>query len=204
MGGTIITHQSVAGYFKEQLDQLCRHRRVELTEDAAFYVVNLLTEFARADRLFLPAEDARHRELTPLAELRIRAQDSSGETRARILRHLGDSSLYIAGFFQDRVENSAVDVDYYVSMGGTAYNELSATWSGRESTGLRRVFAELAEKFGRVMELLCEMAQLGLGVSESAAQILNAYEKWLRTGSQAVARNLRRRGVLSPAAKVVQ
>jgi hypothetical protein len=192
---SIITNQSVAGYFKEQLDAVCAERRVALSEDAGFYVVNLLSEFSNADRLFLPSDDARTRELTPLAELMARALEADPAERVKLLRHLGDSSLYVGGFFQDSLSRTSVDVDYYVSMGGHAYLELSSTYGGREGGTMRSIYAELAAKFSRLVELLADMSERNVGLSQGAARMLRAYEEWMRTGSQRMATRLRRAGV---------
>ncbi|MBI5496308.1 MAG: hypothetical protein HY904_14900 [Deltaproteobacteria bacterium] len=195
-GGSIVVNGSVAGYFKEQLDALCAARRVELTDGAGFYVVNLLSDFAQADRLFLPSEDARTRDLVPLVELMARAAEATGEERVKLLRHLADSSLYIGGFFQDALEARRVDVGYYVSMGGGAYTALSGALPGREQQVQRDVFRELAEKFARLVELLAEMAQLNAGLAQSAKHVLRTYERWLETGSARLGSALRRQGII--------
>jgi hypothetical protein len=192
----IITHESVAAYFKEQLDCVCKTRKFELTGLTNFYVVNLLSSFMDSEKLFLPSDDARTRDLVPLAELMARASDAEADERARLLRHLGDSSLYIGGFFQDSLGRSNVDVNYYVSMGGKAYGELSGTFVGRDRQAMRRVFAELAGKFEKLVELLAEMADLNQGLAQSAQAVLRLYEKWLHTGSARLGARLRKQGVL--------
>jgi hypothetical protein len=188
----IVINGSVAGYFKEQLDGLCKTRRVDLSDGAGFYVVNLLSDFAQADKLFLPSEDARSRELVPLAELLARASDAVGDERVKLLKHLADSSLYIGGFFQESLENRNVDLGYYVSMGGGAYSELSGT--ARRDQG--PVYRELAEKFEKLVDMLAEMAMLNVGLAQSARSILRAYEKWMHTGSARLGAALRRQGVV--------
>ncbi|MEW5853726.1 MAG: hypothetical protein AB2A00_33435 [Myxococcota bacterium] len=193
----ILSHTSVKGYFKEQLDELCAVRKVRLTEPASFYVVNVLSDFTEAERLFLPSDDARKRELVPLAELKARAVEADPDERARLLKHLGDSSLYIGGFFQDALERQNVDVDYYVTMGGSAYTELSSLMI-RWSDARGPIYDELGRKFETLVELLSEMADQNPGMSDSSKAVLKLYEKWLKTGSAKVGARLRKRGVIPP------
>lgn len=194
--GSIVMHGNVAGYFKEQLDGLCQRKRVELSDQAGFYVVNLLSDFAQADKLFLPSDDARSRELVPLAELLARAADAVGEERTRIMRHLADSSLYLGGFFQESLECRNVDVTYVVTMGEGAYQELSGTFRGNQQDVMRGTFRELAQKFGKLMDLLADMAAMNVGLAANARNVLKTYEKWMQTGSARLGAALRRQGVI--------
>ncbi len=194
--GNIVMHGNVAGYFKEQLDGLCQRKKMALSEEAGFYVVNLLSDFAQSDKLFLPSDDARSRELVPLAELMARAADAVGEERARILKHLADSSLYLGGFFQESLDSRNVDVTYVVHMGEGAYQELSGTFRGNQQAVMRGTFRELAEKFGTLMDLLADMAAMNAGLAANAKNVLKLYEKWMMTGSARLGAALRRQGVI--------
>jgi len=43
----------------------------------------------------------------------------------RTLKEVGDTSLYVAGFFAKSLTRSLVDVDYYVGLGQSAYAQLA-------------------------------------------------------------------------------
>jgi hypothetical protein len=192
----IVTHGSIAGYFKEHLDRLCARRRLALTEDAGFYVVNLLAEFAKAERLFLPDEEARGRDLVPLAELMSRALEASLEERVKLLKHLGDSSLYIGGFFRESLDRRNVDVGYYVSMGGGAYAQLSSLTAHGSQGDRASVFAELGRAFQGLVEVLGELAAMHGALADSSRAVLRLYDRWLRTGSPREEAMLRLQGVI--------
>ncbi len=83
-----------------------------------------------------------------------------------------------------------VDVDYYVTIGGHAYNALSR----QETDQLSPVFAELAEKFVGFVDVLSEVSERTFCASN--ADLLRLYEKWLKTGSRRSGQLLVERGVV--------
>ena len=90
-----------------------------------------------------------------------------------------------------------VDVDYYVSLGGFAYGALSRV----ETDTLSPVFAELAEKFARFVDVLSEVSERSS--CSSNADLLRLYERWMKTGSPRSAQLLAERGVVPiPSAKL--
>ena len=150
--------------------------------------MNLLCEFIRPE-----ARATRRDDGEALALRLARALDSGGlEQRAR-LRSLGDFSLFMSGFFSDHFRRGLVDVDYYVSMGEYAYASL-----GRRDVddAFTDVFRELAGKFVGFMDVLSDVSERTAVATNS--DLLRTYEKWLRTGSDWIAKKLRARGVITP------
>ena len=87
------------------------------------YLVNLLADFTKS-----PPDDQ------PLA-LKLAAAVSSPDERVRQLKDVGDTSLYVSGFFADSLQRKLVDVDYYIQMGGAAYGELARYFRGNPQLG---------------------------------------------------------------------
>jgi len=114
------------------------------------------------------------------------------EERARTLRDVGDRSLYVSGFFAESLQRRLVDVDYYIRIGGTAYRQLASMPARSGPYG--EVFLELAGKFPRFVDVLAEVSEGGAIATD--AGVVQLYERWLRTGSEWIARKLRARGVL--------
>jgi len=110
------------------------------------------------------------------------------EQRAR-LRNLGDSSLFVSGYFSDSLRRRVVDVDYYVSMGEYAYASLGR----RDEDAFGEVFTELARKFVAFTDVLSDISeQTG---TAGSADVLRLYERWLRTGSPRDGQRLADRGI---------
>jgi hypothetical protein len=184
---------SLQEFFKRSVDEAMTRQRLEADDLTAFYVVNLLTLYARSDKLF--DEKGNRAGLRPLALLLADAADSrTSEQRNAALKRIGDVSLFVAGFFSESLASRLVDIDYYVRMGGSAYGSLSEsvrdTWRGR---AFGAVFAELAAKFQDFVDVINEVRDCAK--TNQDVDVLRLYDVWLRTGSKRAATLLRRVGI---------
>jgi hypothetical protein len=176
------TEPSVVGYFKELVEGALAHQRLAAHELTAFYIVQLLAGFAHHtdDR----ADDE------PLALRLAHALDCGGSRQRLGLRQIGDESLFVSGFFADSLQRKLVDVDYYVAIGGYAYQALSRS----DRDALAPVFAELGEKFVGFVDVLSEVSERANCSTNQS--LLRLYERWLRTGSRRSAQLLVEKGVV--------
>ena len=181
MTDAVVRRESASEYFKELVEGALAHQRIAAGELTSFYVVNLLTGFLQR-----PAEE----DETPLAFRLAEALDAAGMRQRSSLKQIGDISLFVSGFFADSLTRKLVDVDYYVSIGGTAYTALSRY----ETDTFSPVFAELAENFVRFVDVLSEVSERAS--CSSNADLLRLYERWLKTGSRRSGQLLAERGVV--------
>ena len=183
---------SLQEFFKDSVAAAMQKQGVAADDHTAYYVVNLLTLFARHEALYERSKTGPG--LQPLALLLAEAAEAPDrEARNAVLRRVGDTSLFVAGFLGDGFARKLVDVDYYIDMGGAAYGRLSANVRGTlQGRALSGVFAELAAKFGDFVDVLAEIRASG---SAAALDVLRLYETWLRTGSRRAARLLREQGI---------
>jgi hypothetical protein len=184
MSEPAVRQESAVEYFKELVDGALTHQGLATQELTAFYVVHLLTSFVQR-----PAAGEPDTEL-PLA-LQLAQALQTGGTRQRVsLKQIGDLALFISGFFSDSLNRKLVDVDYYVSIGGSAYSALSRV----ETDTFSPVFAELGEKFVGFVDVLSEVSERTY--CSSNADVLRLYEKWMKTGSPRSGQLLVERGVV--------
>ena len=189
----VVAVTNLQAFFHEAVDGAMRNQRVQVAEHTAHYVVSLLTLFARSEALYDQADEGRrHRPLAMMLDDALNAP--SEERRNHALQRLGDVSLFIAGFFADSLANRLVDLDYYIRMGGSAYDSLSdgvrGTFRGRV---YGPVFRELGAKFQPLVDVLNEISDSARGSSDH--DVLRLYEVWLKTGSRRAARLLGELGV---------
>jgi hypothetical protein len=184
MDRQLLREQSPAEYFREQVSAAMARQHLRAGDLTTYYLVNLLCRFVRPEGL------AAQEDGLPLAFRLARALESGGVQQRERLRHLGDFSLFVSGFFSDSLQRRAVDVDYYVSMGEYAYGSLSR----RDAETLAEVFRELAGKFVGFMDVLADVSEQ-TAVS-SSGDVLRLYEKWLRTGSARTGQQLIDRGIV--------
>jgi len=186
--------QNLADYFRTSIDGVISRQGVDVDPHAAHYVVNLLTLFSRSEELYEDRGESYG--LRPLALMMADAAEArSVAERNYALQRIGDVALFISGFFADSLANKAVDVDYYIYMGGSAYGSLSEevrrTFRGR---AFAAIYRELAEKFQVLVDVLNEVRDEARG--ESDRDLLRTYEIWLKTGSQRAKTLLAENGIV--------
>ena len=174
-------------FFREQLERAMDHQKVSTSAFTQYYLVNLLAGCVRGQ---LPPGDAGGDE-TPLAILYVRAIQSSRRDRARLLRAMGDTALFVSGFFADSLGRRLVDLDYYKAMGGFAYARLAHDEDPRVFGP--EVFCELSDRFTEFADLLSEISEASHLASN--ASVLRLYERWIQTGSRRMAAMLAERGI---------
>ena len=183
----LVHDESPVEFFREQLERAMDHQKVSTSEFTQYYLVNLLAGVVRGQ---LPPREPGYDE-TPLALLYVRAIQSSRRDRAKLLRAMGDTALFMSGFFADSLGRRLVDFDYYRAMGGFAYARLAREEDPRVFGP--EVFSELSFRFTEFADLLSEISeQSHLATSQS---VLKLYERWLQTGSRRASVLLAERGI---------
>jgi hypothetical protein len=183
----ILIGKTAHEWFREMVSDALAERRIQVQEVTEFYLVNLLAGFLEKERLFVEEADG-SLAVEPLALILLRALDADRRTRAAQLKRLGDTALFVSGFFGDSLARSRVDVDYYISMGERAYGALAES-----ERGLDALYEELSDRFGQFVDLFAEIAELS--DLRSNRGLVRLYERFLQTRSERVARRLRDRGV---------
>lgn len=189
MSERILIGKTAHEWFREMIADALSHRRLEIQEATEFYLVNLLAGFLEKERLFVVEEDGTV-SAEPLALMLLRAVEADRRTRAARLRRLGDTALFVSGFFGDSLARSPVQVDYYIAMGERAYGTLAETERG---PGLDELYGELSDRFGQFVDLFAEIAELS--DLRSNRGLLRLYERFLATRDARVGELLRERGV---------
>src|SRR5437016_4606150 len=186
--GSVLSPQSVREFFRDLLQRALENQRARVQPFTELYVVNLLHEFLLSEALYVQADDGTWQQ-KPLAFLLKEALEEAGPTRVHLLKRLGDTSLFVSGFFPDSLarRSSLVDVDYYIAMGGRAYDAVGVLG------GHRDLWSELSSRFRLLVDLLNEVSER-TQLSTNAG-IVRLYERWKKTGSERLASLLAGQGV---------
>jgi hypothetical protein len=183
-----LVRETPVEFFREQLTRAMEHQRVSTSAFTEYYLVNLLTSAIRGEPV--QAGDVEDVE-TPLALLYVRAMQATRPERARLLRTMGDTALFVSGFFADSLQRKTADLEYYRAMGGQAYARLSQETG---SAFAPDVFDELAGRFAQFADVLWEVSEVSR-INASNHSVLQLYERWLQTGSPRSAELLALRGI---------
>lgn len=183
--------RDVRPYFHEQVTAAIGELGMRRDPATASYLAELLSEVSVSRR---PPNVS-----TPLVDLFAWATEATGSERSSRLRYLGDVSLFVCGFFPESFGRRGLSYRYVVSMGRSAYGQVS---SGIELRAGRRehavVFHDLASRFHDFVRVLDEVReQTSLQTPGSVAAL---YESWQRSRSPRIAKRLHRLGLHPTAA----
>ena len=154
-------------------------------------MVKLLNRFIFSESLYSKNTEGKLDD-QPLAFLYKEALEAEVATEQKTLfQNVGDISLFKAGFFQESLSRSLVDLDYYIGLGGSAYRNAAQR---SEEKHFRNLFGELADRFGTVVDVLSEVSEQTT-ITHTEQDLLRLYDMWSRTGSERAARALTRTGI---------
>jgi hypothetical protein len=182
----VTPHASVDEFFHKVVTDALEVVALDTSDTTEWYLVSLLGEFTKAR-----ISDE------PLGMKLVNARAVEPSERFRQLKEVGDTSLYVSGFFNESLGRKLVDAEYYIGLGTRAYAELA----GRLGGSLTAVYGELSEKFPRFVDVLTEVRRRCDFVG---ADVMRLYEEWVRTRDAWVERKLRMFGVLVDPAGTVQ
>ncbi len=177
-------------FFAELIGTASNSRGIEAPAITQDYLVNLLEHFMFAGNLF--GQDSEEKRRSTLAETLMQAQLSEPRVRLELLKQLGDSALYISGFFGDSLQRKLVDIEYYAEMGQMAYVSLA---DGSTEKANSHLFSDLGRRFLEYVDLLTIVSQQSL--IQTNADLLRLYDRYLTTGSKLAEQQLIERGVLA-------
>jgi hypothetical protein len=191
--GSVVEVSSLREFFRDAFHAASERQHLAIDENAAAYVVNLLTMFSRSEAFY--EQTAEGLRIKPLARMLAESLEAPTQSaRQRSLQRLGDVSLFVAGFFARSFARKLIDIDYHIAMGGNAYGSLADTLQrSLSSRCIAAVYAELAHNFQRLVDALNEVSEMSYRHSD--ADVLRLYEIWMKTGSKRALGLLRDLGV---------
>lgn len=176
--------ESPREFFVERVEGALKRVKFTPLELSRNYLVDLLQHFMFSSNLFQKQET--------LAEIYLRAQNAPPPMRFEMLKKLGDGSLYISGFFGDSLTRKVVDLDYYVGMGGTAYQSLA---SAAQDENTAQVYSEFSKRFLEFVDVLTLISQESL--VQTNGDLLKLYDRYMATGSRLAEEQLVEQGLLN-------
>ncbi|MBK9293746.1 MAG: hypothetical protein IPM57_04765 [Oligoflexia bacterium] len=184
VGKKIALCQKPQEFFKERVNQVLTRNKISVSENVEFYIVDLLERYMFVNNL----------DNDPLAIQLLKSQEKGlpEADKIKILKKLGDTSLYVSGFFGDSLTRKVIDLDYYRQMGSIAYRSLSESIKDQQ---FHELYFELHNHFSGFVCVLNEMSHELLPKTDQG--LLQLYEAYLKTGSQAAKKYLVDQG-LSP------
>jgi len=183
-----MTEVNPTQFFHEMVVEAQERQRLKLTENVEFYIVNLLCGYLRAS-------DSDSNE-DCLALILKKALESSHSEKIALYKKLADTALYFSGFFQEYFNRKSFDIRYYVTMGESAYNELSNLLKGKNTyqETMSTIYYEMSKNFTVAVDILLDISEQTTSQNNERT-ILSLYDAWLNTASPKLEKELFHRGV---------
>ena len=175
--------ESLEPFFQDAVDRALKEQSVSVDPMTEHYLVHLLATYAKQ-----PIDDS------PLGLKMLAASNAEPRERRERLREVGDTSLFVSGFWTESFARKLVDVEYYIGLGGTAYGELARTGAGWRRDPNADVYETLSGNFSRFVDVLMVISRWLMPTAPG--DVIKLYEKWLQTRSKWAARKLAAVGVL--------
>lgn len=185
---TLTLCENLEQFFRDILTQVRERHECSMSQAAEVYLGSLLCTHAHQSAPVQFTE----RPLTTLLE---GALSHAGPGRFDELRRIGDALLYTTGFFGDHLKRRGHTIDMLQQLGAQAYR--SAGRAMAAAPGTIDLFEELSQRFVQFAAVLAEVADtLRASAIHSNSGLMDVYERWLRSGSAALAEALASSGVL--------
>jgi hypothetical protein len=184
------TEKNLMPFFMELIEEASEHQNFYSGEMVTFYMVNLLVDYIRTERLYAN-EVKGEATLVSALEHAMNADEIYKET---YFKRLGDYTLFVSGFFHDSLSRSLVDVNYYIGIGKIAYSNLASVIPGTRRKTAKDLYGNISKGFKKVVDILSEVSDKVMICNNR--DVLRIYDRWLKTGSERDKSLLKESGVI--------
>jgi hypothetical protein len=171
----IITEISLKNYFYLELDQLNKRSLCPVPQETIFYSSTILEKYSLAERLF-EVRDGKVSEKI-LGQKLLAAGNLSQSEQKRQFKDIGDTALFICGYFKKSLSQKMVDISYYHKLGMTAYKNLNGVQYNHFE--IPAFFDVLATCFENITVLMASLALNDLSDPHAHLLLDNAFNETL-------------------------
>lgn len=122
LGMKIVTESSLKHYFYSKLDELNKKSLCPVPQETIFYSSSILEKYSLTEKLFEIREGRMSEKI--LGEKLLRAGGLSNHEQKREYQDIGDTALFVCGYFRKSLSQKLNDISYYYKLGKTAYCKL--------------------------------------------------------------------------------
>jgi hypothetical protein len=152
----IITVPSLQTYFFDVLTDLNKKALCPIPQEIIYYSSDVLNKFALSQEYY-DSRDGKIREKILGTKL-LEATQVGREEQKKIYKDVGDTALFLCGYFAESTQKKLVDANYYSQLGRSAYQNLNGVVP--KFFDIPCFYSMLSTSFGPMVDLISKVASL--------------------------------------------
>jgi hypothetical protein len=145
----IETFENLSTYFYSKLDEINKSTICPLPQETIFYSSKVLEKYSLSSVFFEQNDEGKLSEKI-LGQRFLEASQFNEIERSRVYKDIGDTALFLCGYFSSSLNNKIVDKSYYSNIGIESYSRLGGS----------QVYKIMATSFDTLTALLSILAKL--------------------------------------------
>lgn len=190
MAATLILDSS--RFFHNLVNEAVEERKIKTYPQIKSYLAEVMQHYLHTENLYDQQDSSGKRTRKTMTELYLTATQLGAKERVEKLKQLGDSSLYISGFFSDSFQRKIIDIDFYIDMGKMAFQSLA---QDVDEDTFSKLFNDISEQFLGLVDVLSLISQKAKMTDED--NILRMMDVYAKTGSSLRGETLAEKGVFN-------
>lgn len=120
----LVLENSLQSFFFEKLKNINEKSATPLPKESLFYSSLVMDKFGESQNFFDTSDSGVKEKILGMQYLE--SMSLPLEKKKRVLKEIGDTSLFLCGFFSESVNRKIVDIRYYQDIGKSAYQSLNS------------------------------------------------------------------------------
>lgn len=120
----LIVEKSLQSYFYKELHELSKNSTPQLPAEAIHYISLVMEQFEVSENYFEKIEGKFREKVLGMKLLEVNSLPPSQAKRS--LKDVGDTALFLCGFFSESLNRKIIDERYYHDVGKMAYDRLDS------------------------------------------------------------------------------
>ncbi len=150
----IITVADLKSYFYESLKEINSGYKSPVPDETLLYSSDVLDKFS-VSAMYFENNNGKIKEKI-LGEKLLTASKKSFSEQQQIYKDVGDTSLFLCGYFSESIGGKLLDVSYYHHLGSSAYSYLNS--SIPDYLDVPRFYSIMSKSFGNLVDIISVVA----------------------------------------------
>lgn len=197
--GKLHLARDLGTFFRDEIRVTAERQQAAFTPFALEYMARVLDRFTNISTWLASQQteslEAGRSGLPTLGVMWLEGLAQEQSRQLLSMQQLGDVALFTSGFFSERIARSLVDMDYFMAIGGQAYERAGRIKECIVAERRLNIFFEMSAGFKKCVDLFAEVAERSCLSNDK--DLLRLYEKWLTGGSARLSRMLAEKGIIA-------